>query len=444
MQGGGLAPVPRPDFPRVPPLLYSSPPCHLSLFLSTLRAAAKIILADDLFSTIAHAVKLGRAVYDNLRKVLLFQLPTNFAQGLSIVVAIIIGVPAPLEAIQVLTVNMVTGVSLGIVLTLEPPEPGIMSRPPRSPSQPLLDGGVAWRSFYVAVIIIVAILGLMQWELATGSDLLMARGATFSFLILVQCLYAVSCRFVTDSAFTPRIFFGNGALYVACVGCMAVCCFFVYVPGVNGVWAMTGIGGPQWGRVILLSLGIFLFVEGEKLVVPRFVTPVIGPPLAAALRALTRAARAACAGPRCALFCPTAAAAQTGLPTPRAASIKRVAAPAAAAAADAAADAGAAAEASRLAHSLPRPHRHVPPPTLDADSPAVATARSLRRSPRAPSDDAKLYALGSFSAPSSRNILRDAAAAAATPPPAAAAAAAAAPALSATAPPITVVPVVPE
>jgi magnesium-transporting ATPase (P-type) len=79
-----------------------------------------VILADDMFSTIAFAVREGRAVYQNLQKIILFNLPTNFAQGLSIVLAIAIGMEAPLESMQVLTVNMLTGVSLGIVLALEP------------------------------------------------------------------------------------------------------------------------------------------------------------------------------------------------------------------------------------------------------------------------------------------------------------------------------------
>jgi magnesium-transporting ATPase (P-type) len=153
----------------------------------------------------AEAVRRGRGVYDNLVKVLLFSLPTNFAQGLSIFFAIIIGMQTPLTAMQVLTVNLITSVTLGIVLALEEPEKTVMDRPPRNPKAPLLDAFVAWRTFYVTTLLVVAVLGLEQWELVLGNTISEARAAAFTVLILgkidvaarvvsTSCVLFILCR----------------------------------------------------------------------------------------------------------------------------------------------------------------------------------------------------------------------------------------------------------
>jgi len=123
------------------------------------KEAGKMILADDNFATIVKAVKEGRVVYDNLVKIILFALPTNFAQGFSILMALIIGLPVPLTPIQVLTVNMVTSVTLGLVLALEKPEPDVMTRKPRDPKTPILDGFTAYRTLVVTTLFVVCMLG---------------------------------------------------------------------------------------------------------------------------------------------------------------------------------------------------------------------------------------------------------------------------------------------
>ena len=178
------------------------------------KEAAKMILADDNFATIVKAVKEGRVVYDNLVKIILFALPTNFAQGFSILMALIIGLPVPLTPIQVrvlppqpcvpqavllfrprssqregseepalahtlhsssslsptsppdaqvLTVNMVTSVTLGLVLALEKPEPDVMIRKPRDPKAPILDAFTAYRTIVVTTLFVIMMLGNQEW-----------------------------------------------------------------------------------------------------------------------------------------------------------------------------------------------------------------------------------------------------------------------------------------
>ena len=111
------------------------------------KEAAAMVLADDNFASITAAVKEGRTVYNNIEKAILFMLPTNVAQALVIMVAIFVGFTAPITAPQILWVNMVTSVALGLVISFEPHERDVMRRPPRAVDRPILDGlrGVAHR-----------------------------------------------------------------------------------------------------------------------------------------------------------------------------------------------------------------------------------------------------------------------------------------------------------
>jgi magnesium-transporting ATPase (P-type) len=117
------------------------------------KEAAAIVLADDNFASIEHAVEQGRTIYDNLRKSILFLLPTNGAQALVILVAVLFGFALPLSPVQILWVNMVVAVTLSLALAFEPTESGLMRRPPRRPDAPILDRWLLWRIGSVAMLI---------------------------------------------------------------------------------------------------------------------------------------------------------------------------------------------------------------------------------------------------------------------------------------------------
>jgi magnesium-transporting ATPase (P-type) len=117
------------------------------------KDAAEVVLADDNFSTIAAAVEEGRRVYDNLKKTILFILPTNGAESFLIIASILFGTMIPLTPVQILWVNMVTSVTISLALAFEPAEPGVMARPPRNPADPLLSRYFLWRILFVSVLI---------------------------------------------------------------------------------------------------------------------------------------------------------------------------------------------------------------------------------------------------------------------------------------------------
>ncbi|WIA43029.1 hypothetical protein OEZ86_009562 [Tetradesmus obliquus] len=161
------------------------------------KEAAKMVLADDNFASIVAAVKEGRRVWDNIRKILVFNLPVNLAQGLSVLYSYILGSSnPPLTALQVLLVNLVTSVTLGLALAAEPAEPDVMDRPPRRPNKRLVGKLLLWRCFFVCHLVVVLVLGMFEWALTTQLSLGRARAEAFNVLVGAQVVYFITCRLV--------------------------------------------------------------------------------------------------------------------------------------------------------------------------------------------------------------------------------------------------------
>ena len=124
------------------------------------KEAAELVLADDNFASIVAAVREGRTVYDNIKKVISWTLPTNAGEAMTIVVALLAGVALPISPIQILWVNLVTAITLGIALAFEPTEAGTMRRPPRPRDEPILGGELAWHIVLVSVLFLAGVFGI--------------------------------------------------------------------------------------------------------------------------------------------------------------------------------------------------------------------------------------------------------------------------------------------
>jgi magnesium-transporting ATPase (P-type) len=116
------------------------------------KEAAELVLADDNFASIAAAVREGRTVYDNIQKVISWTLPTNAGEAMVIIIALLMGLTLPVTPIQILWINLITAVTLGIALAFEPTEPGAMARPPRRRDAPILSGELVWHVTLVALL----------------------------------------------------------------------------------------------------------------------------------------------------------------------------------------------------------------------------------------------------------------------------------------------------
>jgi magnesium-transporting ATPase (P-type) len=254
------------------------------------KEASKMILADDNFATIVKAVKEGRAVYDNLRKIQMFVLPTSFAQSLGIAFSIFAGGDRPLSPVKVLYVNMVTAVTLGLVLALEKPEPSVMDRPPRRPEKPIVGKYMAWRTFFATVLVIVGMLGNLEITLSqydpdgtnTAAALTRAQTVAMNVLVFSQCFYIINCRYLTETSLRYDVLTANPWLSVLALSNALLQLLITYTPGITFFFDTTGLDGYEWARIVGTAASIFLLVEAEKAVGPQYLKPYILPLVRAA------------------------------------------------------------------------------------------------------------------------------------------------------------------
>ncbi|KGM09228.1 cation-transporting P-type ATPase [Cellulomonas bogoriensis] len=231
------------------------------------KEAAEIVLADDNFVTIERAVEEGRTIYDNLRKSILFILPTNGAQALVIVTAVLLGFTLPLTPTQILWVNMVTAVTLALSLAFEDAEPGIMRRRPRDPDASILDGYFAWRISLVTVLIGGGTIGVFLLADVDVVGLDVARTVAVSTLVVAQIFYLFNSRFLTAASYHPSRLLGNRIAWIAVGALVVLQLVFVYAPFMNTLFGTAPLQLHHWGITLLVGLGVFVLVEIEKAVV---------------------------------------------------------------------------------------------------------------------------------------------------------------------------------
>ena len=230
------------------------------------KEAAEIVLADDNFATIRGAIREGRRIYDNLRKSVVFLLPTNGAQSLVILVAVVFGLALPLTPVQVLWVNMVTALTLSLALAYEPAEPGIMSRRPRPTGGSIVSARELGFVLLVSLLIGGATLGVFYSVAATGVDIDYARTEAVAMLALGQLAYLLNCRFLSRSSLTPAVLRGNPVIWWSALALIVLQLIYTYVPFMNDLFGSRPLAIWSWAVPLVLSVVIFLAVEVLKAV----------------------------------------------------------------------------------------------------------------------------------------------------------------------------------
>ena len=231
------------------------------------KEAAGMILADDNFASITAAVKEGRTVYNNIEKAMLFLLPTNVAQALVIAVAIFFGFTMPITAPQVLWVNMVTSVALGLVISFEPHEIDVMSRPPRAVSRSIVTGFGIWRIVFVGLALLVYTLLAFFWMKSHGASDALARTVAVNAITIGQVFYLLNSRYLLDSSFSLTAHTGNRYLPLGIGAVVILQLLFTYAPPFQAMFGNEPI--PLWVWPWLLAGGLLFFavVEAEKLII---------------------------------------------------------------------------------------------------------------------------------------------------------------------------------
>jgi len=229
------------------------------------KEAAEMVLADDNFASIAHAVEEGRTVYDNLKKAILFILPTNCGEALIILAAILFGFhQLPLTPVQILWVNMVTAVTLALSLAFEPPEQNVMQRPPRNSHEPMLTPHLIWRVVFVSVILTSGTFGLFLWEMEKGISIEHARTVAVNALVMFEIFYLFNSRYTTASVFNRAGLTGNRYVLIA-IGILIIFQLgFTYLAPLQSLFGTTPIEFTIWLRILLVASSVLFLVELEK------------------------------------------------------------------------------------------------------------------------------------------------------------------------------------
>lgn len=231
------------------------------------KEAADIVLADDNFATIERAVEEGRTIYDNLRKAILFILPTNGAEAFVVLAAVVFGFMLPILPVQILWVNMVTAVTLALALAFEPSEPGLMLRPPRSPNAPILGAYFLWRISFVSLLIGGITIAIFLFEINRGMQPDLARTLAVNTLVVAQMFYLFNSRFMRESSLRLDSLFSNRAAWIT-IGCLsAVQLLYVYAPFMNLLFSSQPMAAVHWLVPLAAGACVFLIVELEKTVI---------------------------------------------------------------------------------------------------------------------------------------------------------------------------------
>ncbi len=228
------------------------------------KQAGAIVLADDNFASIAHAVEEGRTVYDNLKKTVTFLLPINGGESGALLVAVLLGLTLPIAPAQILWVNMVSSIALALVLAFEPTEADVMRRPPRRPDAPMLSGFVLWRIGFVSALFLAGIFGMYFWVMHQGGSVDAARTAAVNALVAMEVFYLFSVRYLKAPSFTWRGVQGTPRVLAAVAVVCALQLLFTYAPFMQLLFATEPLALQTLVQITGLGLAVLLVLEVEK------------------------------------------------------------------------------------------------------------------------------------------------------------------------------------
>ncbi len=232
------------------------------------KEAAEMVLADDNFASITAAVREGRTVYNNIEKALLFMLPTNGGQALTILAAIFLGFRyLPVTPPQILWINMVTSVTLALAISFEPHEAGVMKRPPRAVNRPLITRFGLWRIIFISALLTVFTFGTFYWMQTHGAPLELCRAAAINAMILGQVVYLLNSRFLLDSSLSKQALVGNKWVPISIGVIVVLQALFTYAPFMQELFGVAAVPLWVWKWLFLGGASIFLIVELEKFII---------------------------------------------------------------------------------------------------------------------------------------------------------------------------------
>ncbi len=228
------------------------------------REAAELVLADDNFSSIVAAIREGRTVYDNIKKVISWTLPTNAGESMTVMIALLAGFTLPVTPIQILWVNLVTGITLGLALAFEPTEKNTMRRPPRPSNEILLSPQLVWHLVLVSFLFLAGVYGIYFYAIDRGSSIELARTLSMNTLVVMEIFHLFFVRNMHGTSLTWKAARGTRVVWLTVVLVTGVQLLVTYFPPLQAVFQTQAVGITDGLLVIGIGLVLLLVVETEK------------------------------------------------------------------------------------------------------------------------------------------------------------------------------------
>ena len=228
------------------------------------KEAAEFVLADDNFASIAAAVREGRTVHDNIKKVISWILPTNAGEALTIIVALLIGMTLPITPIQILWINLITAITLGLALAFEPTETDTMRRPPRKRDEPLLTGELAWQIVFVSGLFLAGVFGMYAYAVDQGYSTALARTIALNTLVVMEIFHLFFIRNIHGTSLNWKAVRGTRIVWLTISAVTAAQFAITYFPPLQLVFETAPVSLGD--GLIIVSVGVVLFAitETEK------------------------------------------------------------------------------------------------------------------------------------------------------------------------------------
>lgn len=228
------------------------------------KEASELVLADDNFASIAAAVREGRTVYDNIKKVISWTLPTNAGESMTIVVALLLGMALPISAVQILWINLVTAITLGVALAFEPTELNTMKRPPRPRDEPLLTGDLVWHIILVSALFLAAVFGMYAFAVDKGYAPELARTIALNTLVVLEIFHLFFIRNIYGTSLNWNAVRGTRVVW-ACVIFVTFAQFAVtYLPPLQQVFGTQAVPLFDGLLIVIVGAAFFAVIETEK------------------------------------------------------------------------------------------------------------------------------------------------------------------------------------
>ncbi|WP_436644268.1 cation-transporting P-type ATPase [Microbaculum sp. FT89] len=228
------------------------------------KEAAELVLADDNFASIVAAVREGRTVYDNIKKVISWTLPTNAGEAMTIVVALLFGITLPITPVQILWVNLITAITLGIALAFEPTEDNTMRRLPRPRDEPLLTGALGWHIVFVSMLFLGGVFGIYAYAVDRGYSVDLARTMALNTLVVMEIFHLFFIRNIYGTSLTLKAVRATPVVWATVIAVTVAQFAITYIGPLQRVFATEAV--PLTDGVLIVAMGVMLFaiVEVEK------------------------------------------------------------------------------------------------------------------------------------------------------------------------------------